>query len=169
MSGKPGPRTELRTELRPGDIGEIVRLHGVLYAQEEGFDATFEAYVAEPLARFALEASPRERLWIAERDGRIVGCVAIVEHAPEVAQLRWFLVDPSARGGGLGRTLLNEAVEFSRALGYRSIVLWTVRSLEAAAHLYQSVGFVKVEEVPWRRWGVEVIEERYEKRLDLDN
>src|SRR5437868_14584394 len=96
----------VRTDLRPGDIGAIVHLHGVLYAREYGFDATFEAYVAGPLAEFVRSGSPRERLWIAERDGRIVGCVAIVAASPETAQLRWFLVDPSARGMGLGRKLL---------------------------------------------------------------
>jgi GNAT superfamily N-acetyltransferase len=82
-----------------------------------------------------------------------------------VAQLRWFLVEPSARGSGLGRRLINEAIAFSEARGYRSIVLWTVRSLEAAAHLYHDVGFRMVEEKPGRMWGVEVVEERYELAL----
>ncbi|MFI5402399.1 MAG: GNAT family N-acetyltransferase [Planctomycetota bacterium] len=159
------PDTVLRTDLRPGDLGEIVRLHGVLYAREHGFDPTFEAYVAEPLARFAIAASPRERLWIAERDRVIVGCVAIVAASPEVAQLRWFLVDPVARGSGLGTRLLDEAVAFSRGCGYRSIVLWTVRALAAAAHLYRAKGFSKVEEKPGRQWGVDVVEEKYELRL----
>src|SRR6266511_5451915 len=93
----------IRTTLHPGDVGTIVYLHGVLYAREYGFDPTFEAYVAGPLAEFVRSGSARERLWIAERDGRIVGCVAIVASGPETAQLRWYLVDPSARGAGLGR------------------------------------------------------------------
>ncbi len=155
----------LRTDLRPGDLGEIVRLHGVVYAREHGFDPTFEAYVAEPLARFAISASPRERLWIAERGGAIVGCVAIVGASPLVAQLRWFLVDPSARGSGLGTRLLEEAIAFSRSCGYRSIILWTVSALAAAARLYRAKGFQRTEEKPIRQWGADVVEEKYELTL----
>ena len=155
----------LRTELKPGDIGNLVYLHGVIYEREYGFDHTFEAYVAGPLSEFVLSDSKRERIWITELDDRIVGCVAIVASSPETAQLRWFLVDPSARGRGLGRRLLNEAVAFSRACDYRFIFLWTVSALVAAAHLYSSVGFRKVEERPGKRWGVVVVEERYEMDL----
>jgi len=165
MEARAEREATVRTNLRPGDIGEIVRLHGVLYAREHGFDATFEAYVAEPLARFAIAASPRERLWIAERKGAIVGSVAIVAASPDVAQLRWFLVDPKARGQGLGKRLLDEAIAFSRANGYRSLVLWTVSGLGAAARLYGALGFVRIEEKPGRPWGVDVVEEKYELRL----
>src|SRR4051812_35022320 len=98
----------LRTVLAPGDLGSVVSLHGILYAREFGFDATFEAYVAAPLAEFVRRDSPRERLWMAERNGRLVGCVAVVVASPQTAQLRWFLVDPSARGEGLGKRLLQE-------------------------------------------------------------
>jgi ribosomal protein S18 acetylase RimI-like enzyme len=156
----------LRTHLEPGDVGSIIQLHGILYAREHGFDPTFEAYVAAPLAEFVRAGSDRERLWLAERDGRLVGCVAVVAAGPQTAQLRWFLVDPSARGAGLGKRLLREAVAFSRHRGYARIILWTVRALEAAAHLYRSAGFRKVEEKPSRLWGVDVVEEQYE--LDLD-
>lgn len=156
---------QLRTDLRPGDIGHLIYLHGILYAREYGFDRTFEAYVAGPLSEFARTTSDRERLWIAERHERIVGCIAIVASTPEVAQLRWFLVDPSCRGIGLGRRLLDEAVAFSRASGYQSILLWTVSHLLAAAHLYRAAGFRKTEEIPGRRWGVEVVEEKYELNL----
>src|SRR5262245_53101797 len=90
----------LRTDLRPGDLGAIVQMHGVLYAREHGFDSSFEAYVAGPLAEFVKAGSTRARLWLAERAGNIVGCVAIVQSSPETAQLRWFLVDPSVRGAG---------------------------------------------------------------------
>ena len=155
----------LRTELRPGDLGAIVSLHGILYAREYGFDPSFEAYVAGPLAEFVCAGSNRERLWIAERDGRIVGCVAIVAASPETAQLRWFLVDPSARGTGLGKRLLYEAVAFCKECGYRKVILWTVSALLAAAHLYRAVGFQKVEEKPGRLWGVDVVEEKYELHL----
>src|SRR6478672_5540102 len=84
----------LRTTLRPGDLGAVVQLHGTVYAREYGFDPTFEAYVAGPLAEFVLHPSDRERLWVAERGGRLVGCVAVVAAGPRTAQLRWFLVDP---------------------------------------------------------------------------
>jgi GNAT superfamily N-acetyltransferase len=158
----------LRSELRPGDLGAVVALHGLLYAREHGFDESFEAYVAGPLAELVLRRSPRERIWLAERGGRLVGSVAIAEASPELAQLRWFLVDPCARGAGLGRALLGEALGFARERGYRAVSLWTVSALAAAARLYRQAGFRKVEQLPGRRWGVEVVEERHELRLAPD-
>jgi GNAT superfamily N-acetyltransferase len=158
-------KASVRTVLRPGDVGAVVTLHGVLYAREYGFDPTFEAYVAGPLAAFVLRGSPRERIWLAEHDDHLIGCVAIVADSPGVAQLRWFLVAPDARGAGLGRRLLEEAVAFSRAEGYERIILWTVSALERAARLYRSANFRRVEAVAGDRWGVAVIEEKYE--LDL--
>jgi GNAT superfamily N-acetyltransferase len=152
----------LRTTLRPGDLGMVVYLHGVLHGKEEGFDVTFEAYVAGPLAEFVRRASPRERLWIAEHNGRVVGCIAIVTASDDVAQLRWFLLDPSVRGMGLGKRLLNEAIAFTRSCGYRKVILWTVRTLAVAAHVYRAAGFRMVEEKPGRMWGVDVVEEQYE-------
>jgi GNAT superfamily N-acetyltransferase len=164
VSVSPAP-VLVRTDLQPGDLGAVVQLHGVLYAREYGFDPTFEAYVAGPLAEFVRRGSPRERLWLAERDGRLVGCVAIVAASPEIAQLRWFLVDPSARGAGLGRRLLGEAVAFSRESGYNHVLLWTVSALAAAAHLYRALGFRRTEEKPGRLWGMDVVEEKYELPL----
>jgi ribosomal protein S18 acetylase RimI-like enzyme len=155
----------LRTTLEPGDLGSVVRLHGVTYAAERGWDATFEAYVAGPLAEFVLRGSPRERLWLAEQEGRLVGCVAIVSAGHETAQLRWFLVAPPARESGLGRRLLAEALAFCRSSGYAEVVLWTEQSLEAAARLYRAVGFAKTERKSGRLWGVDVVEEKYELRL----
>jgi ribosomal protein S18 acetylase RimI-like enzyme len=155
----------LRTTLRPGDLGTVVHLHGILYAREYGFDPTFEAYVAGPLSDFVRAADPRSRLWLAEQGERIVGCVAVVAASSQVAQLRWFLVDPSARGTGLGKRLLREALAFCESREYMSIVLWTERSLTAAAHLYRAAGFRKVEEKPGRVWGKDVVEEKYELTL----
>ncbi len=155
----------LRTDLRAGDIESIVRLHGRVYARENGFDHTFEEYVAGPLSQFASCTSDRERIWIAELDGRMVGCIAIVALSPQEAQLRWFLVDPSIRGMGVGKKLLGEAVSFCRDCRYESILLWTVSALAAAAHLYRGAGFKRVEEKPGRRWGVDVVEEKYELTL----
>jgi GNAT superfamily N-acetyltransferase len=155
----------IRTDLRPGDLGAVVGLHGVVYAREYGFDATFEAYVAAPLAEFVRSAPDRGRLWLAERDGRLVGSIAIVPAAPEVAQLRWFLVAPADRGAGLGRRLMGEAVAFCKESGFRTVFLWTVSALTAAARLYRDAGFVKVDEKPGRLWGVDVVEEKYELAL----
>jgi GNAT superfamily N-acetyltransferase len=102
----------------------------------------------------------RGRLWIAERDDQIIGCIGIVDVSLTTAQLRWFLIVPSARGTGLGKQLLSEAITFCEESGYRNIILWTISALKAAAHLYP--GFRKVEEKPGRRWGVE----KYELVLD---
>jgi GNAT superfamily N-acetyltransferase len=155
-------RVELRSDWRPGDLGAVVRLHGELYAREHGFDASFEAYVAEGLARFVLGRGSRERAWIAERGAELLGCVGIVDAGEGVAQLRWFLVAPSARGRGLGRRLLEEALRFAREEGYRTVTLWTVDLLTDAARLYRAAGFRLVESHPRRLWGRDLVEERYE-------
>lgn len=156
---------EIRHDVRPGDLGTIVRLHGMLYAEECGFDPTFEAYVAGPLSELVRRRTDRDRLWIAERERDFAGCVAIVGTSPDEAQLRWFLVVPAARGAGLGTRLLGEAVAFSRGCGYRTLFLWTVDVLEGAARLYRAAGFEKSEEKPGRLWGVDLVEERYVLRL----
>lgn len=160
-----------RTTLRPGDLGCLTYLHGGIYAQEYGWDPTFEAYVAAGLAEFVLGHDPaRERVWIAEIGGETVGSIAIVrargeDAAEDTAQLRWFLVKPTARGRGLGRRLVAEALDFCREAGYRRVILWTVRGLEAAAHLYRAAGFTLAYESTHERWGRVVTEEKYE--LDL--
>jgi ribosomal protein S18 acetylase RimI-like enzyme len=158
-----GDPVRLRSVLKPGDVGAIVHLHGVVYAQEYGWDCTFEGYVAEGLARFALSHNPRnDRLWIAEANEEIVGSIGVVEHSAREAQLRWFLVHPAWRGRGLGHRLLNEALEFCRERRFGSLFLWTTSDLEAAAHLYQQAGFRKTEERTHRVWGQTVTEERYD-------
>ena len=160
-------RILIRTQLEPGDMDAIVRLHGQLYAEECGFDRTFEAYVAAPLARAIQAADPDERIWMADRGSEAVGCIAIVRAGPSVAQLRWFLVHPSCRGTGLGKRLLSEAIAFCRDRKYETVMLWTVAGLPASAHLYRFAGFQKVEEKPPARiWGVTLTEERHELRLD---
>jgi GNAT superfamily N-acetyltransferase len=160
-ASQPTPAWTMRSDLKPGDLGQLILLHGTVYAREYGFDPTFEAYVAGPLAEFVGRRADRDRLWIAERGERIVGCVAIVSASRQEAQLRWFLVVPSARGQGLGRALLHEAVKFCKRQAYESVFLWTVSALTAAAQLYQQFGFERVEERPGRLWGVDVIEEKY--------
>ena len=135
----------LRWDVRPGDLGRLLSLHGALYADEWGYDLTFEGYVAGTLGHFAAPLDPSgERLWLAEIDTQLVGCVALVRHSAVVGQLRWLLVAPAARGRGLGRRLVGEVVAFARSAGYRSVFLDTVRELEAAAALYRAAGFALV-------------------------
>jgi GNAT superfamily N-acetyltransferase len=159
------PAVVVRTTLEPGDLGAIIGLHGVLYARESGFDTTFEAYVAEPLGRCAAKHSPRERIWVADCEHRVVGSIAIVEATPELAQLRWFLVDPAARGRGLGTALVAQALTFAAACAYGAVFLWTVSALGGAARIYRAAGFDLIEQRPGRMWGVDVVEERYERKL----
>jgi N-acetylglutamate synthase-like GNAT family acetyltransferase len=113
-----------------------------VYAQEYGYDGEFEGLVADIVGRFARRHDPaRERCWIAEQDGENVGCVLLVAKSRTVAQLRVLLVEPAARGGGLGTRLVNECVRFARDVGYRRLVLWTQSELRAARRLYEAAGF----------------------------
>jgi GNAT superfamily N-acetyltransferase len=152
----------LRIDFAPSDIEAIIALHAELYQREFAFDESFLDHVAEPLRQFALTTSPGNRLWIAEKAGKVVGSIAIVEHAPTVARLRWFLVDPKVRRIGLGRRLIEEAIAFCKSNGCDSVILWTVSLLTTAANLYRAVGFRKTIEKPGRMGGVAVIEEMYE-------
>lgn len=157
----------IRNDLRPGDVGYITYLHAILYAPEQGWDHTFDSYVAIPLAEFAMRKSPRERIWIVEKDGRIAGSLAIVEFSDREAQLRWLLLHPDLRGRGLGRRLVEEALAFCRGAGYRSIFLWTVDTLPEAGGLYRQAGFREREWVTHELWGRTVTEVRHELQLDV--
>jgi GNAT superfamily N-acetyltransferase len=155
----------IRHDLKPGDTGYVIYLHGILYAMEHGWDCTFEAYVAGPLAKFVRSHTDRSRMWIVERDGEIAGSVAVVEVSRERAQLRWLLLRPDLRRQGIGRLLVQEAISFCRASGYSSIFLWTVSTLTPATNLYESVGFGLTEEKTHRAWGALITEQRYDLKL----
>lgn len=151
---------------RPGDMGWVVQSHGAFYAGEYGFDASFEALVAEIAAKFltSFDAS-RERCWIAELDGVPVGSVFLVKHSDDVAKLRLLLVEPAGRGQGLGKRLVGECVAFAKACGYRKITLWTQSILVAARGVYQNAGFRLVASEPHRSFGQSLIGETWELEL----
>lgn len=149
-----------------GDLGWVVMSHSRIYFEEFGWDTTFEALVARIVADYAADHDPLgEAGWIAEVDGRPVGCVFCVARDAETAQLRLLLVDPAARGLGLGRDLVRNCLGFARAAGYRRIMLWTNDVLVAAARLYLAAGFELVEEEPHHSFGVDLVGQIYE--LDL--
>jgi DNA-binding MarR family transcriptional regulator/GNAT superfamily N-acetyltransferase len=152
---------------RPGDMGWVVERHGALYFQEYGWNEEFEALVAAITADFIRKLDPaRERCWIAEHDGQRVGSVFLVAGEGGCAKLRLLLVEPEARGLGLGRRLVSECVSFARAAGYARIVLWTQANLTAARHLYQQAGFECTGREPHRSFGHELIAETWELGLE---
>ena len=163
----PIPSVTVRHAVRAGDLGRVIALHGVLYAAEYGFDHTFEAYVAYTIGEFGRAIRPdRDRLWLAERGDQLVGVIGIVGREGGAAQLRWFLTHPDARRRGLGRFLIDRALDFCRGAGYGSVFLWTVSPLADAARLYVAAGFRKTEEKEsGPQWGVTLAEQRYDLRL----
>ena len=144
----------IRHELKPGDLGMVVHLHGLLYAREYGLDTTFEPYVAEPLAQCVRAGSGR--IWIAEDEtGRMLGSIAMVDVGQHVGQLRWFLLVPEARGIGLGHRLLETALAYARDRGVLRIFLWSFAELGDARRLYERAGFRVSETRTGRVWGAE--------------
>ncbi|GAA4549233.1 GNAT family N-acetyltransferase [Streptomyces collinus] len=163
----PRPEDVVLREPAPGDLGWIVQRNAALYAAEYGFDADYEGLVARIVADYAEDRDPRrERTWIAELDGRPVGCVMCLrDDAPGAARLRLLLVEPDARGLGIGDRLVGTLVGFAREAGYREVVLWTNDVLAAARRIYQRHGFVLVAEKPHHSFGQDLTGQDW--RLDL--
>ena len=156
----------IRTLGAPGDLGWVVMAHGEVYAEEFGWDGSFEALVARIVTDFAADHDPvREAAWIAELDGERVGCVFCVAKDATTAQLRILLVHPDGRGLGIGARLVDECIGFARRAGYERIVLWTNDPLVAARHVYVEAGFTLTDESPHHSFGHDLVGQTYELEL----
>ena len=162
----PAPTVVIRPH-RPGDLGWIVSRHGALYAEEYGWDGSFEALVAGVAKDFIEKFDPRhEGCWMAEVDGRPVGSVCLVRKSATVAKLRLLIVDPSARGLKIGTRLVDECLRFARRAGYKKVTLWTNSNLDAARRIYEQAGFVRVDVAPPERvFGKDLVFETWDLTL----
>ncbi len=166
LSGESGSTITIRQELRPGDAGTLIHLHGSLYARECGYNYVFEAYVCNTFFEFLKNYDPgKDRIWFAEDGGQMIGAVAIVGHGEEIAQLRWFLIHPDYRGCGIGRRLLREALQFCKNQKYQKVFLETTDDQKTAIQMYRNAGFKKVEEKEDCSWGLRHMEQTYELYL----
>ena len=155
----------VRNDFRPGDLGAVIHMHGRLYGIEYGYGVSFEMYVAHGLAEFYEHYdADKDRVWICEHDGRIVGFLLLMHREKNAAQLRYFLLDPEYRGIGLGRHLMTLFMSFLRERGYTSAYLWTTNEQDAAAALYKRFGFELTEEKESTAFGKPLIEQRYDLR-----
>ena len=166
MSGQTHAANVTFRDLRPGDIGLVISRHGALYTEEYGWDQSFEAMVAKVAGEFIDNLKPdKERAWIAEIEGRVVGSVFLVQKSDDVAKLRLLYVEPDARGHRIGRRLVDKCIVHARSCGYRRITLWTNDILTAARGIYQSCGFALVHSEPHHSFGKDLVGETWE--LDL--
>jgi DNA-binding MarR family transcriptional regulator/GNAT superfamily N-acetyltransferase len=163
------PQRNARYTLRapiPGDFGWVVKRHAELYAQEYQWNEPFEGLCAKIVADYANNNDPaRERCWIAEIDGENVGCIFLAKQSATVARIRLLLVDPKARGLGLGARLVDECIRFARSAGYKKITLWTHSVLTAARHIYQKAGFKLTRTERHKSWGRPVVSEYWDLQL----
>ena len=147
-------------------MGWVVQQHGEIYAREYGWNAEFEAMVADIVARYLRRRQAHwERCWIAELDGERVGAAFVVRKSKTIAQLRMLILTPAARGQGLGTRLTEECLAFARSKGYRKMVLWTNSCLDAARHIYASKGFTMVKSAPYHGFGHDLVGETWELKL----
>jgi peptidyl-dipeptidase Dcp len=152
----------IRSDLRPGDLGYVIYLHGALYSKEYGYGVQFENYVARGLCDFLEKYdSKRNRVWVCEHNDRIIGFLLLMDRG-DSAQLRYFLIEPAFRGVGLGSKLLNLYMEFLRECGYKASYLWTTHELFTAAALYKRLGFKLTEEKESTAFGKPLREQRYD-------
>ncbi|RWD68750.1 bifunctional helix-turn-helix transcriptional regulator/GNAT family N-acetyltransferase [Mesorhizobium sp.] len=167
LSDRPEPNVPyILRPLQVGDIGWVTRRQGMLYTEEYGWDGTYEALVAEILAEFVKKFdAQRERAWIAEREGEVVGSVFVVRKSSEVAKLRLLYVEPSARGLGIGRRLVDECIAFARAKGYKTLTLWTNDILGSARRIYQAAGFKLVDEERHHSFGKDLVGQTWNLEL----
>jgi DNA-binding MarR family transcriptional regulator/GNAT superfamily N-acetyltransferase len=169
LSGKPEPVREkiiIRSELKPGDIGFLIHLHGWIYAEECGYNHVFESYVCKTFYDLLENYNPKmDRFWFAQANGAMIGAIAIVGHSSQKAQLRWFILHPQFRGLGLGSTLLNEALQYSREKGFQKVFLETTEDQKTAIKMYMKAGFKKVAEHGNHTWGKNLVEQTFELNL----
>ncbi|MGA1820374.1 MAG: GNAT family N-acetyltransferase [Thermoplasmatota archaeon] len=156
------PELNMRTDLVEGDLEKLMTLHRSIYTSEFGFDRTYVEEMSGQFREFFLRKDPRERLWIVDRDGEVLGSMGVLRHSDDTAVLRWLLLHPDIRGRGLGKRLMSFALDFSREVGYKKAFLWTLDILKPAASIYCSLGFELVEEEGREKWGHLFKHQRYE-------
>ncbi|AOT72907.1 bifunctional helix-turn-helix transcriptional regulator/GNAT family N-acetyltransferase [Geosporobacter ferrireducens] len=157
---------KIRCDLRPGDVGNLIHLHGWIYAEECGYNHVFEGYVCKTLYNLFENYSPeKDRFWFAEVNGKMIGAIAIIGHSEIQAQLRWFIIHPTFRKIGLGRKLMNEAMKYCKEKGYQHVFLETTEDQKTAIRMYMQAGFCKVSERESSLWGKDLVEQTYELYL----
>ena len=153
----------IRTELKPGDIGFVTYMHGKFYSAEYGYGLSFESYVAKGFHEFVANHNPeKDAVWVCEQQDTIVGFLLLMDRGSNSAQLRFFILDPGYRGMGLGKKLLGNFLEQLKQRGYRHAFMWTTNEQTAAARLYEKAGFILTEEKDSVSFGKQVVEQRYD-------